>query len=210
MPPINTTITTTGDTNSGWYNGRRVFAYRERVQATTGAGAVQLKSNFPARSKLVAYTITAATTSTGGVTGNDGTNTANGVGVFVGTAAGTTPTVGTGINQTNFVAFANGTNTTLASNLAGRGDHWFQPGTNTATAGGLSGFIQQIKNTSTSDLPLFFVPTFSTGSSYRYAYETNTNNYKFGTSTTTSTVVGADFNVVLYFEQYADNGVAEV
>lgn len=210
MPTLNTTITTNGDTNTGWFNGRRTFDYRERVQATTGAASVQMKSNFPPRSRLVAYTITAATTSTGGVVGNDGTNTANGVGVTLGSAAGTQPTTGTSLNSTNYVAFANGTNTTLASSLAGRGNHWWQPGTTTATAGGISGFIGAIQNTSTNELPMFFVPTFSTGSSFRNAFQTDTTFFKFGTSTTTSTVVGADFNVVLYFEQYADNGVAEV
>jgi hypothetical protein len=209
MPALNTTITTNGDTNTGWYNGRRTFVYRERVQATTGAGVVTLKSVFPARSKLVAYTLTAATTSTGAVSGSDGAATANGVGVVFGSAAGTQPTTGTAINGVNIVALANGATTTLASSLAGRGDHWFQPGTVTATAGGISGFIQQVKNTSTNDLPIFLIPTRATGSSYTTAFQTDTTFYKFGTGTTTSTVVGADVNVVLYFEQYADNGVAE-
>lgn len=209
MALVNTSVPTTGDSNAGWYNGRVASVPRQRVQPTLGSGFVQLAGYMPARSKLVWATLVA--NAAGAVVGNDVTNTANGIALVLGTAAtATAPATGTALNSTSFIAFANGATTTLASTLAGRGDHWFQPGTVTATASSLSGFIGQIKNTSSTPLPVFAVPSFVTGSSYRTAYQTDNTFFKFGTGTATSTATAADFSACVYVEEFSDNGVAIV
>ena len=215
MSAPSTTPSTTFESSAAWYGGRKAIRYRQRVECTHGSFQKALGFNVPAYARVIAAHIRNTTAAT--ITGTAAGATANSIALCMFpvsspavtsplTAAPTTATV-KGVSNT--VSTLNGgfTNGCILAQTPGIGTsetNGVYRGAPIISRVATTGGAQLAENANPVEAYLALVPALLSSNTIAVNATDSTAGFLFGTTTTTSTVVSATVDVVLYAETYAD------
>lgn len=209
MSAPSTTPTTTFESSAAWYGGRRATRWRQRINCTHGLFQVPLGFNVPAYGRVIAAHVrnTIVATITGTAAGATADSialimclTSNAAVTAALTAAPTTSTV-------KGVVAPVPTNALILAQTPGIGT--------SETNGVFRGApiykrvstvlpVVEAENPNPVDAYLALVPALLSSNTIAVNGTASTAGFLFGTTTSTSTVVSATVDVVLYTETYDD------
>lgn len=215
MPIPSTTPSTTYAEKTSWYGGRKAKCFTQRVECTHGAFQKALGFNVPAYARVIAAHIRNTTVAT--ITGTAAGATANSIALVMFPVS--SPAVTQALTAAVSTATVKGVSATISTLNGGFTNGCIvaqTPGIGTSETNGVyrgapiisrvntTGGCQLAENANPVEAYLALVPALLSSNTIAVNATDSTAGFLFGTTTTTSTVVSATVDVVLYTETYDD------
>ena len=214
MGAPSTTPSTTFAQQSAWYGGRKCKMFRQRVECTHGLFQKALGFNVPAYGRVIGAHIRNVTVAT--ITGTAASATADSIALVMFPVS--SPAVTQALTAAPSTATVKGVSNTVSTLNGGFTNGCIlaqTPGIGTSETNGVyrgAPIISRVatvanagaENNNPVEAYLALIPALLSSNTIAVNATASTSGFLFGTTTTTSTVISATVDVVLYVETYDD------